>query len=785
MRTLKKTLALVLVVAMVLSFGVIGASADFTDTKGNAYQEEIEVLSAIGVINGMTNTTFEPDGSLTRAQAAKIIAFLKLGATNAQLISSASAQRFDDVPTSHWAAGYIEYCANLGVINGVGDNKFDPEAKLTSAAFTKMLLVAVGYDADENNFVGTGWAINVASKAVDAKIFDDGIAISDVKIITRAEAARLSYLALFYSPKGTETKYAVVDTANGDKVVSTWDNFFEAYLVADKNTNYAIVTTTVAKDSLSETVFKLTKSTGTDKFGRPANTYTDEKGDVDLTYAKDPTFTYTATITSSALTKALKNYTFASTVDTNYDTVAEIVAASGNGIVVEIYTDGKAITQVVVIVPEFVQVTVRDVKATKSRGAYTEYAVTLSSSAISGKVFSTVVDEDKDKDTAFITGSVVNEEMVLAYKDTKGNLYIEELDTMTGALTSVSTKGILTIDGQTYEKAAAGTAVTANKNDQIFYVDSYGYIVAATDSLTSGDQFAYVIDAYKYATLNGTKVEEHDYALLAFADGTVEEVQVAAAATKGQAVSYTISAKGVYTLTNKSSDSRVTTTATGITTNKSTMTGSVALLNNNTLFVFVNYDAEGKPTGSATVYTGISKVPNVSATAGQIVSVDTSKTADGIADVVYINVEANYVSSSYIYVLGSYATSLEGYVYDVIIDGQEDTITVSQNNLTAKTLYSSITDNGSVTTAVAASDGTEYAKFQYKGGLLFTDGTLNATYNTIGADVPIYMIDTEDDSVVTLNASSVTTAVEGDIYLGVSGTTVVAVYVVYDSTSES
>ena len=87
MRTLKKTLSLVLVVAMVLGLCVVGASAkdaveNFTDDYqkvGAAYQEAMGVLVGVGIIDGMTETALEPQGTYTREQAAKIIAYMLLG----------------------------------------------------------------------------------------------------------------------------------------------------------------------------------------------------------------------------------------------------------------------------------------------------------------------------------------------------------------------------------------------------------------------------------------------------------------------------------------------------------------------------------------------------------------------------------------------------------------------------------------------------------------------------------------------------------------------------------
>ena len=104
MRTLKKTLSLVLVVAMVLGLCVVGASAynkveDFTDDVdkiGDAYYEAVGVLTGIQVIDGMTETSFQPQGNYTREQAAKIIAYMMLGKADADSLRCTKAP-FDDV----------------------------------------------------------------------------------------------------------------------------------------------------------------------------------------------------------------------------------------------------------------------------------------------------------------------------------------------------------------------------------------------------------------------------------------------------------------------------------------------------------------------------------------------------------------------------------------------------------------------------------------------------------------------------------------------------------------
>ena len=92
MKTLKRTLCLVL--ALVLALGTMGVASaaydDFTDADEiNAkYAEAVEVTTALGIIDGMTDTTFVPDGNLTRAQAAKIISYIMFGDAASLIVPS-------------------------------------------------------------------------------------------------------------------------------------------------------------------------------------------------------------------------------------------------------------------------------------------------------------------------------------------------------------------------------------------------------------------------------------------------------------------------------------------------------------------------------------------------------------------------------------------------------------------------------------------------------------------------------------------------------------------------
>ena len=114
----------------------------FTDTKGIAVQQAIETLAAYGVLNGMTKTTFEPAANLTRAQFAKIV----VGALN---LTPEYRGTFKDVVQSAWYAPYVDTAAAYGIVNGVGDGKFNPDGAITvqeAAAMTARAASLCGMD---------------------------------------------------------------------------------------------------------------------------------------------------------------------------------------------------------------------------------------------------------------------------------------------------------------------------------------------------------------------------------------------------------------------------------------------------------------------------------------------------------------------------------------------------------------------------------------------------------------------------------------------------------------
>ena len=204
MRTLKKTLSLLLAVALVLSLTVVGASAAYTGNKvdtlkdaadvGADYSEAVGVMVGLGIIEGYEDATLRPTTNYTREQAAKIIAYMQLGPEKADSLRCTTAP-FSDVNADRWSAGYIAYCVEKGIIDGMGDGTFQPEAKLTGYQWAKMLLCAVGYGANDE-YVGNSWSLNTAKDALDKGIFDGDLEGADHTPLQRQQAVLYAFNAL-------------------------------------------------------------------------------------------------------------------------------------------------------------------------------------------------------------------------------------------------------------------------------------------------------------------------------------------------------------------------------------------------------------------------------------------------------------------------------------------------------------------------------------------------------------------------------------------------------------
>ena len=133
----------------------VAITKTFADVKENAwYATAVGVLASSGIINGTSETTFEPSRAITRAEFTAICTrFAK---------AASGSVSFTDVPVSHWAYGAISTAVSYGWVRGDGTGKFNPDAKITRAEAAAIVNRVLGRLGD-----------SAAIKAGEGKRFPD------------------------------------------------------------------------------------------------------------------------------------------------------------------------------------------------------------------------------------------------------------------------------------------------------------------------------------------------------------------------------------------------------------------------------------------------------------------------------------------------------------------------------------------------------------------------------------------------------------------------------------
>ena len=219
MRNLKKVVALIAVFAMVLtSLSTVAFAQTYADVpEGADYYEAIEMLSNLDIITGDDNDgdgvyDYRPNDGITRAEVAVVISRIQNINNVAQ-----TATQFTDVPSSHWASGYIAQAAGQGIVNGYGDGTFGPEDPVLYEQVIKMLMVTLGYEpmAADNGGYPTGYL----TAAQRAGVVNGVIGAAVETQATRGQVAQMVYNALDTPlmdryTYGKEAEYVIYDGKN-------------------------------------------------------------------------------------------------------------------------------------------------------------------------------------------------------------------------------------------------------------------------------------------------------------------------------------------------------------------------------------------------------------------------------------------------------------------------------------------------------------------------------------------------------------------------------------------
>ncbi|MBR5472143.1 MAG: S-layer homology domain-containing protein [Oscillibacter sp.] len=791
---MKKFLALVLALVMTMSLVTISAGAeDFTDDSKITYDEAVDVMTAIGVVGGYADGSFNPQGTLTRGAAAKIICNMILGPTAAGALATVEAP-FKDVPADHVFSGYIAYCASEGIVGGYTDGTFKPAGTLTGYAFMKMLLGALGYDALTEGYTGANFAINVAKRALNIGL-DKGLTSDFVgtKALTREEACLYAFNAL----NAQMVEYDNNSTITiGDVVISN-NSKAEGKFLADGTTKVLF------RDEYFKNLDKKANSgNNVDVFGRPAHTWytskTKQNADTKIgTYADAADYTVVAEKAYGGVVSA-----YVDLVDDKYvagPTPTVVVNGGGSaaialGDTVEFFmndTTDKISTAVITrySIAKIEEVSTKLTKAQKEDGATAKFRIG-SAWYLDNKV------EGFDAET------YVKDAYILYVPGTTGTMIASEIaESFEGEVTAK--KGAkVAVDGVYYN-----TSVALNVGDEgTFYLgkagelksfsgvsvksDNYGFIYNLLKNTSGKDEDGNTTTVYTayYVKADGTKASavvktEVNAGTYYFDDGKSGQTAAWALptsdATNVGVVAFSIDADGKFV---REVEKDVIEASTSATINKGAANiGTGINATSATQFIFLK-DANGKVKPS--VITGYK---NVAATTATMYAVTNSSDealyvfVDALNGKVSVDAKLAVVLDN-VAVEGKDADGAATYTYAVAIGDEEATLTFAASQSFTKgqviayeldnddvaTIDSSVTINtGSVATVTA--DYIVVGTTQYNIG--------EETAYTIDMEYKADAV-TLESVTVSEGATYVKTAGNNTIYYTLDGTALDTVYVV-------
>ena len=727
---MKKFLSLVLALVMTMSLVTVSAGAkDFSDDDSITYQEAVDVISEIGVVDGYTGGDFKPTDVLTRGAAAKIICNLILGPTTASALSASSAP-FKDVPVSNTFAGYITYCAQEKIINGYSDGTFRPTATLSGNAFMKMLLGALGYDSAVEGYTGPNWSVAVIKQAAGIGLDDGNDEFVGSKAVTRQEAALYAFNMLQttmveYDAKTSVDINGATVTIAGDKAKEVENTSRTDGYIDDDN-----------KMQFAERYFtdlRLTTDT-TDDFGRPANTWRFKGVEVG-TFAKTADATYTADVklgqiysdlgmsdkdeAAPVFVDGVEASESAKVSKGNDLKVSELKFTNspvakcnvGNGTLVEAYLDEDTNDVTIVAINTYVAEVNKVVAETNSKDAY----ITLSELAAENGATSGLRANDEFETTGF-----ENDQIVLFTYANNEIQSVKAAESAEGTLTrKVSGKSInlgeTKYDFSKMYSVDGGESSLGIDSEYVVYLDANGYAIYVEETEYNIADYAYL------RALQGSSVAfASDKAALITYDGKMKTVDTKEDYTNdfagygselqiGNANSEIVLVKetsnGEYRLKDldtknpsiaKAEDSfelrngvaRINLTATGVAGNGTQGTDYI-YADSKTVFVVGTYDSGvGEDWKDATyrAYTGINNAPTIvddndSSAATNAIGMSYYCRNNGVATIVYLSVdEADYKVTGgnndvifFAFESGSKKiedSDNEYYTYNAVVDGK-------------------------------------------------------------------------------------------------------------------
>ena len=542
MRNLKRVLSLALASVMLLGMMVIGAGAadktyaDLTDSDKISNQEAVSLMVDLGIIEGKPDGSYAPSETVDRATMAKLITMMLMGNVDQSAFEGTKTD-LTDIDTS-WAEGYIKYCYANGIITGDGQGHFFPTQPVTVVQAAKMLLVAIGYDANDRGYQGDpNWSTNIMRDAQTTMFYDTaattkytttlrsltkGLDVKATDPLTRDNAAQMIFNALFVQNQKPNyqwdmgTQYIQSYTAQPSLAATMFNGLTKVVATLGSVSSGKIATATITSGLDTDGNGTLDTPTGMTSLaassvniGKSITFYVNASNKVvssaalvnaatgvqvpdslttgvvtkdgtALKFLKDNGLDATTTITSGPIQVNYFDNTSSPSVPSLYttgtNTVQAILEGTVKGDLVTLYdTDNDGVVEIINVIHKSVA-KVSNAPVVKVDSTDGKEKVTISGLAGISNI-----------ETSKVKGyeGLAKDDIVLYYKDGEGNFYIEKAATVSGTVTGSKGTGSsaqLLLNGTYYVQSGlatcsvAGTSVSSYLTNGKFNVDAVAYL---------------------------------------------------------------------------------------------------------------------------------------------------------------------------------------------------------------------------------------------------------------------------------------------------------------------
>ena len=185
----------------------------FPDTKKNTwYSPYVGWAMEAGIVGGFDDGTFRPNANLTREQMAKAMAiYIDVSGVKMPRETTAPSAFSDEKKVAAWAREYVEVLRRAGIVNGVGGGRFAPNGTITRQEAATMIARAAkccGLDVSVSEAASVlaqysggaavaDWAAETLALCLSSGLLDaDGTATAPLRPILRCEVARSVYRLL-------------------------------------------------------------------------------------------------------------------------------------------------------------------------------------------------------------------------------------------------------------------------------------------------------------------------------------------------------------------------------------------------------------------------------------------------------------------------------------------------------------------------------------------------------------------------------------------------------------